>query len=577
MAASIAHDPTFALGHASLALLGHELCAEVDVAARLRDASLHAARGTERERSHVHAVVSHVTGDSRPLVAHLAAYPLDALLLSTAVPTIAFAGVTEVPQEAWAIVERAIPAYGDDWWFTGLLAFVRQEQNRFDEAMELSCRSLAVEPGAGHSAHARAHAHYETGDHAAGLAWMDGWVTGDGASIDSLSHFAWHAALHELSLGDLDAVRRRYDVQLRPEHGLGCRALVDTGSLLFRWALTPDATDVPGLEQVAALAGRDVLERPATPFLAMHSAVTLLALDDRPALDRLAQWAGAHDAPDPARGRRSPGPRTAAGSRPDGTARPRTPWPPWPDPADGSAAPTPSASSSRRPGSRRWCAPTGSTRHACSWTTGSIGGIHPETDAGYARLIESPETVIFSSASANVAGPSSTSPVSMEYLLPWQSQLMVPSETLDTRQPWWLQIAVKHLNSPSVGWVTTTSSSAKIVPPPTSMSDVEVSASAAGALSDDAVSLGAALVEPGELAGLEDDDDPDGSAAVSGSSLLHAASRGAPTPAAARPPRVRREILSVVMTAGSSRLSRVERVVERDTTYGLRGQHEEAL
>ena len=28
---------------------------------------------------------------------------------------------------------------------------------------------------------------------------------------------------------------------------------VDTGSLLFRWALTPDATDVPGLEQVAQI------------------------------------------------------------------------------------------------------------------------------------------------------------------------------------------------------------------------------------------------------------------------------------------------------------------------------------
>lgn len=297
LAASIAHDPTFALGHAALALLGHELCANVDVQSRLRDAALHAARGTERERSHVHAVVRHVAGDSRPLVAHLSAYPLDALLLSTAVPTIAFAGVTEVPEEAWTIVESAAPSYGDDWWFTGLLAFIRQEQGRFDEAMALSCASLAVEPGAGHSAHARAHAHYETGDHRAGLAWMDAWVTGDGASIDSISHFAWHAALHELSLGDLDAVRRRYDGQLRPEHGLGCRALVDTGSLLFRWALTPDAVEVPGLEQVAALAGRDVLERPSTPFLAMHSAVALLATDDRAGLASLARWAAGHDHP----------------------------------------------------------------------------------------------------------------------------------------------------------------------------------------------------------------------------------------------------------------------------------------
>ena len=105
--------------------------------------SLHAARGTERERSHVHAVAAHVRGDSRPLVAHLAAYPATRCCCRSRCPTIAFAGVTEVPEEAWSIVERAIPAYGDDWWFTGLLAFVRQEQGRFDEAMELSCRSLA--------------------------------------------------------------------------------------------------------------------------------------------------------------------------------------------------------------------------------------------------------------------------------------------------------------------------------------------------------------------------------------------------------------------------------------------------
>jgi hypothetical protein len=294
VATAVALDPTFAVGHAALALLGHEMCLNVDLDARLRDASLHAARGTERERSHVHAVVSHVRGDSRPLLDHLRAHPRDALLLSAAVPTIAFGGATEVPEESWALVEEAVPAYGDDWWFTGLLAFVRQEQRRFDEAMELSCRSLAVEPGAGHSAHARAHAHYETGDHAAGLAWMDAWVAGDGSRSESLSHFSWHAALHELSLGDLAAVRRRHDTQLRPELGLGCRGLVDTGSLLFRWALTPGASDVPDLGDVARVAGRDVLERPSTPFLAMHAAVVLLALDDRAGLDRLASYAEAH-------------------------------------------------------------------------------------------------------------------------------------------------------------------------------------------------------------------------------------------------------------------------------------------
>lgn len=294
MAMSITLDPTFALGHAALALLGHEMCAQVDLPARLRDAQLHARRSTDRERSHVQAVVQHVRGDSTPLVAHLERYPADALLLSTAVPTIAFAGVTSVPEEAWEIVERAAPAYGNDWWYAGLLAFMRQEQGRFDEAMDLACTSLAEAPDAGHSAHARAHAHYETADHAAGLAWMDAWVTGDGAHTDSLSHFSWHAALHELSTGDLDAVRRRYQGQLRPERGLGCRALVDSGSLLWRWALTPGASDVPPMDEVAGSVDDGSLTRPATPFVGLHAAVALLALDDDAGLERLAAWAEAH-------------------------------------------------------------------------------------------------------------------------------------------------------------------------------------------------------------------------------------------------------------------------------------------
>lgn len=294
IATAVALDPTFALGHAALALLGHEMCVQVDIAARLTDARLHAARGTERERSHVHAVERHLRGDAAPLVAHLASYPRDALLLSVAMPTIAFAGVTDVPEQAWRIVEAAAPAYGDDPWITGLMAFVRQEQRRFDEAMELSCRSLAGEPSGGHAAHARAHAHYETGDHAAGLAWMDAWILGDGAATDSLTHFSWHAALHELSIGDLDAVRARYDTQLQPRHAVGCRALVDSGSLLFRWAITPDAAAVPSIDEVVAVTGRDVLERPGTAFLGLHAAVALLATGDEAGLRSLAAWCADH-------------------------------------------------------------------------------------------------------------------------------------------------------------------------------------------------------------------------------------------------------------------------------------------
>ena len=139
LAASVALDPTFALGHAALALLGHEMCAPVDVAARLRDALLH-ADGPRSANAATSTPSPPTCAATRARWSrHLAAHPRDALLLTTAVPTIAFAGVTEVPAEGWVLVERAIPAYGEDWWFAGLLAFVRQEQRRFDEAMSLSC------------------------------------------------------------------------------------------------------------------------------------------------------------------------------------------------------------------------------------------------------------------------------------------------------------------------------------------------------------------------------------------------------------------------------------------------------
>jgi hypothetical protein len=290
IAESIVHDPTFALGHAALALLGHEQAARVDLAARMTAARRHAARSSARERSHVHAILSHITGDGDPLIEHLRDHPRDALLLTTAVPTIAFAGVTTVPEEAWAIVEGAAPAYGSDWWFAGLLAFVRQEQGRFDEAYEMSCRSMAQEPAAGHSVHARTHVHYETGDHAAGLVWLDDWIGSNGPGSIQRAHFSWHAALHELATCDLDAVRARWDGQLAPPDVFGSRALVDSASLLWRWALTPGASGVPEAAVVLESVSDEDVDRPRTGFMAMHAAIALCAAGDADRLRRLHRW-----------------------------------------------------------------------------------------------------------------------------------------------------------------------------------------------------------------------------------------------------------------------------------------------
>ncbi|MGW3118802.1 FAD/NAD(P)-binding protein [Streptomyces sp. NPDC001107] len=299
-ARAVALDPGFALGHAALALLGHECGAAVDVPRALAEAQRSAREhADERERSFVEVVTRRVHGDDgdTALVRHLDAYPADALALAAAVPTIAFSGVTDLDGDhALRLVERTSPAYDGHWFHTSLLAFLRQEQGRLHEAGELAHRALGVEPASGHAVHALAHVHYESGVHEAGRDWLDGWVSGQGRGAVHRAHFSWHIALHELALDDPAAVRRRWFAQLAPGRVVtGVRALVDSGSLLWRarlsdcWRGELPAGDV--LDTVAL----DVLERPATAFTALHAAVALASAGDLAALHRLRDHAAGAD------------------------------------------------------------------------------------------------------------------------------------------------------------------------------------------------------------------------------------------------------------------------------------------
>lgn len=296
-------DPGFALAHAGLALLGHEWGAAVDVAASL-DAAVAAVevRGDERERSFVAAVEARIRRPgpqaSAQLLAHIRQYSEDALAVSVAVPTIAFGGATEVPQEAWALVEGLAPAYGSDWWYAGMLAFIRQEQERWDEAAELSERALAEVPTSGHAVHARTHVFYETGQHDAGLDFLDPWIDSSGRAASHRAHFAWHAALHELAVGDDVAVRRRYAAQLAPPAVSGMRALVDSASLLWRGRLAGAwGEEEPPVQAVLEVVDSELLTRPRTAFATLHVAVARAAAGDAAGLAALAAHAaGSTDA-----------------------------------------------------------------------------------------------------------------------------------------------------------------------------------------------------------------------------------------------------------------------------------------
>lgn len=303
-------DPDFAVAHAALAMLGHEAGADVDVQHSLTAArEAIRKRGDAREASLVDVVGRRVddvreTG-ARALMAHIATHPRDVLAVSAAVPTIAFSGVTDVQREAWDVVESLAPAYGDHWWYISLLAFTRQDQGRWGEAGLLAESALSCEPASGHAVHAQAHVLYETGQHETGRVWLDHWVAESGRSASHRAHFSWHAALHDLALGDTEAVRRRYYSQLAPPAVTGVRALVDSASLLWRWQLTTSGWDAAAGSAVPVFPGeqppppvRPILDsieetlllRPQTPFIALHAAVALSAAEDVERLGQLGSY-----------------------------------------------------------------------------------------------------------------------------------------------------------------------------------------------------------------------------------------------------------------------------------------------
>ncbi len=296
---AVEQDPGFVQAHAALALLGYEWGATGSWRTALRQA--HAAAGErhldDREGSFLDAVTTRLRSDeatgAAALLRHVRLFPRDALAVSVAVPTVAFGGLTSGRQTA-DLVEGLGRSYGDDWWYAGQLAFVRQDQERWEEAEALASYALSVEPSSGHAVHARTHVFYETGEHVAGLAWLDDWIRRCGREANHRSHFSWHAALHELALGDVDAVRRRYERELAPPLVTGSRALVDSGALLWRCRMADAPLETLDSPRILASAPEGWLITPPTPFVALHVALSLAAAGDPVGLAALRTTSLAH-------------------------------------------------------------------------------------------------------------------------------------------------------------------------------------------------------------------------------------------------------------------------------------------
>jgi tetratricopeptide (TPR) repeat protein len=288
--AAVDADVGFALAYAALALVLQMQGKPADATETAEHARSLAEGTTELERRHVEAVAAVVGGEIQRagglIREQLAVFPRDALLLRQAIFTISFSGVIQPKEEMLALLERVAPAYGDDWYFLSQYAMALQDLNRLEEARRIAERSLDQHPRSASSVHPVAHVFYESNDHAAGTAFLDGWMTDYEPYAPYYTHLSWHLALFELAQGRYRRVMELYDRAIQPSAASVRSVMFDAPSLLWRCELYGAAgLDLPWKPV------RDVIDRLVARhgqiFPDSHAALTYAAMRDEAALGRM--------------------------------------------------------------------------------------------------------------------------------------------------------------------------------------------------------------------------------------------------------------------------------------------------
>ena len=286
--AAAAEDPDFALVYAALGLSRMREMRLAEARACGERAVALAAGLPRRERQHVAAIAEQTSGHGARglalMIEHLSEFPLDALLLNSAVGSLLYGGRQH---EMVRLTEAARPAYPErDWFSLGVHAFALQDVDRFDEAREAAEAALTVYRPAAFASHALAHVFYETGDDAAGIDFLPGWLAAFDRRAGLHLHLNWHLALFYLSRGEYGRVLALYEREIRPEVVLVDFQLYDPVSLLWRLEVCACDVDDRFWNEVGRLAG----ERAATPgmiFNDLHNGMAFAHLGEQRALDAI--------------------------------------------------------------------------------------------------------------------------------------------------------------------------------------------------------------------------------------------------------------------------------------------------
>ena len=214
---AISADPNFALAHAGKAQV---LMREGNVAgarAALTAAKDLAVGLTEREASHIAIFDLGSSAQIETAIAtvrkHLAAWPLDALVISIAAnPNGLIGGSGRLGQkhQIAELMDSAAPHYGDDYWFLSYHAMALSEDGRLAEARRKVERSVALNPKNAHGAHGFAHVCYESGEPDTARAFLLPWLATYPRDGFFYGHLSWLLSLVEIALGHLAEAQEVY-------------------------------------------------------------------------------------------------------------------------------------------------------------------------------------------------------------------------------------------------------------------------------------------------------------------------------------------------------------------------------
>src|SRR5258708_11907756 len=251
---AIAADPGFALAHAGKAQVLMREGNVVAARACLGEAKAVAAGLPAREASHIAFLDLVFAGRTEPAIvalrAHLARWPRDSLVLSTAANPnglIGASGHIGQKHQIANLLDSLATHYGDDFWFLSHHAIALSDDLHHEPARVKIERTISLNPNNAHGAHALTHVCYEEGEPAAARGFLASWLATYPREGFFYGHLNWHLALGELEADNAAEAFRlfRENFSLDRHSGGPQQKMSDGTAFLWRGAVPPPPPPPP--------------------------------------------------------------------------------------------------------------------------------------------------------------------------------------------------------------------------------------------------------------------------------------------------------------------------------------------